>query len=266
MVKPAKIRRAYADTPQGQVHYRVIGEGDAVVLMHWAPASGRQHALLMEQLSARGFCVYAPDLMGYGDSDKPDRQWSIEDHAVNLRHWLDAVGLDSVYLYGGHTTAAVAVELSIEHPDRVRALVLDGSPVYDPAERAALVGTYAPPLVLHADGRQMQWAWDRAYRHPSLPLDEVFGDCLDLLKAGFTYHTAYEAVWAYDMAPRLPRLTTRTLALTTPDDPFAKAHRQVVADVPQCQEFLGPSRTSRSAVQRAEAEAKLFADFFRATS
>ncbi|HRX88018.1 MAG TPA: hypothetical protein P5528_01115, partial [Steroidobacteraceae bacterium] len=71
------MKRAYADTPDGQVHYRVAGTGQPIVLMHWAPSSGRQHEQLLPLLAARGFRAFAPDLMGYGDSDKPDRQWSI---------------------------------------------------------------------------------------------------------------------------------------------------------------------------------------------
>jgi len=264
MPAPAeRHRRAYVDTPAGQVHYRIAGAGDPVVLMHWAPGSGRQHELLLGRLASRGFRVVAPDLMGYGDSDKPDRQWSIAEHACNLGHLLDALGLDSVFLYGGHTTAAVATEFAVTARLRVRALVLDGSPVLDAADRAARVGRYAPPLQLAADGSHMSWAWARSLRHPNMPLEEAFADSVDLLKAGHTYHTGYEAVWAYDMAARLPLLDVPVLAMTTPDDPLAEAHRRVVATVPSCREFVGAPRASQSAAQRAAMTADLLDRFFR---
>lgn len=259
----ATLRRGYADTPAGQVHYRTAGEGDPVVLMHWAPGSGRQHTVLAELLAARGFQVFAPDLMGYGDSDKPDQQWSIADHARNLADFLDSLALDAIFLYGGHTTAAVATEFSIASPARVHALVLDGSPVYDAEQRAAYAGSYALPLRLAADGSHMQWAWQRALRYPDMPLEEAFADCVDLLKAGHTYHTGYEAVWAYDMAPRLPLLSVPVLAMTTPDDPLADAHQQVLALVAGCQEFVGLARSSQSMTQRAVVAAEVFETFFR---
>jgi pimeloyl-ACP methyl ester carboxylesterase len=256
-------RRAYADTPDGQVHYRVAGTGEPIVLMHWAPSSGRQHSVLLVQLAARGFCAIAPDLMGYGDSDKPDRQWSIGDYSRNLGDLLDALELSAVYLYGGHTTAAVATEFAVTSPSRVQALALDGSPVYDAAQRAAFAGSYALPLQLETDGSHMLWAWQRSLRSPTMPLEEVFADCVDLLKAGHTYHTGYEAVWAYDMAARLPLLTVPTVAMTTPDDPLADAHQQVMAAVPGCQEFVGPARASQTVVERAALAADFLEEFCR---
>jgi pimeloyl-ACP methyl ester carboxylesterase len=258
----ASVRRSYADTPDGQIHYRVAGAGDPVVMLHWAPGSGRQNEETVSLLAARGYRVFAPDLMGYGDSDKPDRQWSIADHAENLGGLLDSLGLDAVFIYGGHTTAAIATEYAVTSPKRVRALVLDGSPVYDLAERQKLAGSYAPPMEITADGNHMRWAWKRALRHENMPLEEAFADCLDLLKAGRTYHTGYEAVFAYDMAARLPLLTMPVLAMTTADDPLAGAHQHVMNTVPNCKEHIGPSRTSQTIKQRAATTADLFDHFF----
>lgn len=255
------MKRAYADTPDGQVHYRVAGTGQPIVLMHWAPSSGRQHEQLLPLLAARGFRAFAPDLMGYGDSDKPDRQWSIADHARNLGDFLDTLELPAVFLYGGHTTAAVATEFAIMSPARVKALVLDGSPVLEAADRASRAGKYAPPLELAADGSHMIWAWQRSLRHPSMPLDEAFAASIDLLKAGRTYHTGYEAVWAYDMGARLPLLALPVLALTTPADPLADAHQSVLRLVADCREFVGPSLASQSVKERAEMMADVLSKF-----
>jgi pimeloyl-ACP methyl ester carboxylesterase len=257
-----KMRRSYADTADGQVHYRVAGSGNAVVMLHWAPGSGRQNEETVKLLASRGYQVFAPDLMGYGDSDKPDRQWSISDYAKNLGGLLDCLGLDTAFIYGGHTTAAIAAEYAVTEPTRVRALVLDGSPVYDMSEREKMAGSYAPPMEIKADGSHMRWAWERALRHENMPLDEALADCVDLLKAGRTYHTGYEAVFAYDMAERLPLLSMPVLAMTTLDDPLASAHKHVMNAVPDCREFIGPSRASQTIEQRAAITAELFDKFF----
>ena len=96
MTSNTAIKRAYADTKYGQVHYRHTGSGDPLVLMHWCPGNGRQYQNTLAQFAERGYAAFAPDLAGYGDSDKPDRQWSIEDFAVNLGEFLDFLHLDSV--------------------------------------------------------------------------------------------------------------------------------------------------------------------------
>jgi hypothetical protein len=68
------------------------------------------------------------------------------------------------------------------------------------------------------------------------------------------------------MAPRLPLLTMPVLAMTTPDDPLADAHKHVMGSVPQCREFIGPPRVSQTMEQRAVTSADLFEKFFRTVS
>ncbi len=228
MTSNTTIKRAYADTEFGQNHYRHTGSGDPLVLMHGCPGSGRTYESVIAQFAERRYAVYAPDLPGYGDSDKPDRQWSIEDFAANMRDVLDYLRLDQVFLFGSHTSAAVVTEFAVQNPQRVRRLVLDGSPAWDAKRRAEMTGTYVPPLKLTPEGDHMMWAWNRSYRRPEMPLERVFASAVDLLKAGFTYHTGYEAVFAYDMEQRLPEIRVPTLALTSEDDPLFVEHQKVM--------------------------------------
>jgi pimeloyl-ACP methyl ester carboxylesterase len=256
------ITRAFATTPDGQVHYRVVGEGPPVVLLHWAPGSGRQNASVAAMVSQRRFRVFSPDLMGYGDSDKPATNWTIFDYARNLGFFLDALGLDSAYIYGGHTSAAISAEFAANSPHRVKALILDGSPLYDEVERKSLVGSYAKPMEIDRRGKHMNWAWKRAMRHENMSVEEAFADCIDLLKAGCYYHVGYDATFSYDMSKSLPKLRMPTLAMTNPDDPLFQAHEKVVAKIPNCLQFIGPPRFAKSMRERNELEARVLAEFF----
>ena len=260
------IKRRFADTPEGQVHYRVAGAGDPLILMHWAPGCGRQHERVLPLFAQRGYTALAPDLMGYGDSDKPDRQWSIADFAANLGHFMDALSLESAFLYGGHATAAVATEFAITATGRVRRLVLDGSPIYDAKERAENAGTYAKPLQLSKDGEHMLWAWRRSFRQPTMPLEEVFAATLDLLKAGFTWHTGYEAVFGYDMASRLPLLRVPVLAMTSTDDPLYEANKVVMAQAPQVVEHVTENRSALAPGERAQQFVAVIDEFLRSSA
>ncbi len=236
------IKRAYADTPEGQVHLRRAGEGDPLVLMHWCPSNGRQYEPVMPGFAARGYSVYAPDLMGYGNSDKPDRQWAIADFATNLGHVLDALDLEAVDLVGGHTSAAVCAEFAVEHPDRIKRLVLDGCPARPTEVRAERKGTYALPLKLTADGEHMMWAWKRSFRRPDMPLDRAFLSAVDLLKAGFTWHTGYDASSDYDMESRLPELRVPTLVMSAPEDPLNEYFEKCVSLIPDSRSHLFQGR------------------------
>ena len=251
MTSNTTIKRAYADTEYGQIHYRQAGSGDPLVLMHYCPSNGRQYQHTLAQFAERGYAAFAPDLAGYGDSDKPDRQWSIEDFAVNLGEFLDFLHLDSVLLVGGHTSAAISTEFAVENPQRVRRLALDGSPAWDATRRAEMTGTYVPPLKLSPEGDHMMWAWKRSYRRPEMPLERVFASAVDLLKAGFTYHTGYEAVFAYDMEARLREINVPTLALTADEDPLFVEHQKVMRLVPGVKEHTFEGRGPLSDPDRA---------------
>jgi pimeloyl-ACP methyl ester carboxylesterase len=80
------------------------------------------------------FAVYVPDLPGFGASDKPRRVLSIAEMAETLTAWMDAVGLERVYLLGNslgcHTISMVAAR----HPERVAGTILV-APHGDPGGR-----------------------------------------------------------------------------------------------------------------------------------
>ncbi|HYQ15362.1 MAG TPA: alpha/beta fold hydrolase, partial [Polyangiaceae bacterium] len=58
-------------TPGGLLHVRVIGTGPPVLLLHGFPDTSLGFRDLCEALAARGFRAIAPDLRGFGLSDKP---------------------------------------------------------------------------------------------------------------------------------------------------------------------------------------------------
>lgn len=66
----------------------------------------------------------ALDLRGRGDSGKPARGYGLHAHAGDVVRLLDALGLERGLLVGHSMGAYVATQTAIDHPDRVRGLVL----------------------------------------------------------------------------------------------------------------------------------------------
>ena len=64
------IKRAFLDTDDGQILYCLGGKGDPLMLLHMAPRSSDEFLEVMPLL-AQERQVIAMDLMGLGDSDKP---------------------------------------------------------------------------------------------------------------------------------------------------------------------------------------------------
>ena len=112
----------------GQVRYREEGTGTPVVLVHGIGRSledwGEQHELLAGQ----GYRVVSVDLAGFGESAPLREPYSLPAFARFLEAFLDAAGItEPAHLVGNSLGGAVAMQLAVQSPERVRSLVLAGS-------------------------------------------------------------------------------------------------------------------------------------------
>lgn len=116
---PAKQR---ARTAGGELAYLDAGEGPAVVLLHGFPQSSFAWRDLAGLLAGR-FRVVAPDLLGAGDSDKPDDA-PLDIHAQTryVRELLAGLGIDRFGVVGAGHGGGVAQLLAVD--GGVEALVL----------------------------------------------------------------------------------------------------------------------------------------------
>ncbi|HLM94791.1 MAG TPA: haloalkane dehalogenase [Acidimicrobiales bacterium] len=125
----------YVEVPCGdgigsiRVHY--IDEGPAsgaekILLMHGEPSWCYLYRKMVVPLTSAGFRVIAPDLVGFGRSDKPDRRtdYTYARHVEWMRAaLLDELGLSGLTLVGQDWGGLVGLRLVAEHPDRFRRVV-----------------------------------------------------------------------------------------------------------------------------------------------
>jgi 2-hydroxymuconate-semialdehyde hydrolase len=115
----------------GELAYVDMGEGPPVLFLHGFPTSSflwRREAWLLAQRTR----VIAPDLLGYGESDKPDDA-DLSEHAQAgyIRELLDELEVREVAVVGHDIGGGIAQMLAVDgHPD-VRALVLVDSVCFD---------------------------------------------------------------------------------------------------------------------------------------
>lgn len=100
-----------------------LGQGDPVVLIHGFTASKESWFFNMEALGSH-FRVLAPDLPGYGQSTKVVENPPIAFYASWIHRLLDQQGIESAHLVGNSMGGAIAMELALQDPKRVRKLVL----------------------------------------------------------------------------------------------------------------------------------------------
>lgn len=118
-------------TSGGEVAVVDIGQGPAVVLLHGFPLSSFQWRSFIPQLAPK-FRVIAPDLLGAGDSDKPQdpAELRIRPQSTVMRELLDALDVDRYAVVGAGAGGGVAQRLTVDDP-RVEALVLMNCPAFD---------------------------------------------------------------------------------------------------------------------------------------
>jgi haloalkane dehalogenase len=110
------VRRILGST----MHYRESGEGTPIVFLHGNPTSSY---LWRHVLPAVGTGrLLAPDLIGMGESGKPDIDYTFADHASYLDAWFDALDLRDVILVGHDWGGALAFDWASRHPGRVRGI------------------------------------------------------------------------------------------------------------------------------------------------
>ncbi|HEY3878498.1 MAG TPA: haloalkane dehalogenase [Trebonia sp.] len=199
----APLRIGYvADGPAG---------GPVVLLLHGEPSWSFLYRTMLPVLAEAGLRAIAPDLPGFGRSDKPA---DIADHSY-ARHveWMrafafDALDLRDVTLVGQDWGGLIGLRLAAEHPDRFAALVAanTGLPTGD---------TDMPPV---------WWSFRKAVERAQV-LDIarfVQGGCQRPLSQA--ERAAYDAPFpdeTYKAGPRAMPL----LVPTRPDDPASAANR-----------------------------------------
>jgi 2-hydroxy-6-oxonona-2,4-dienedioate hydrolase len=97
----------------------------AVVLVHGLGVASTYMVPTAVRL-AREYRVYAPDLPGFGHSDKPPRTLDIPELADALVAWMDTAGLERVALVGNSLGCQIIVDSAIRYHARVEKLVLQG--------------------------------------------------------------------------------------------------------------------------------------------
>jgi pimeloyl-ACP methyl ester carboxylesterase len=113
-----------------RTNYLESGSGEDVVLVHGSGPGVTAYAnwrLVLPELGRDFHCV-APDMVGFGYSERPDNpDYSVQTWADQTLAVMDALGIDKAHMIGNSFGGAIALRLASQHPDRVGKLVLMGS-------------------------------------------------------------------------------------------------------------------------------------------
>jgi len=109
-----------------RMHVVDEGEGPPVLLLHGEPTSSYLWRNVIPPLVANGHRAVAPDLIGFGRSDKPsDVGWYTYDrHVSSIAALVDALGLSGITLVVHDWGGPIGLRYAVEHEDLVDRLVI----------------------------------------------------------------------------------------------------------------------------------------------
>jgi len=122
----------YVEVPDGEggelrVHYLDEGPADAdpVLLLHGEPSWSFLYRKMIPVITAAGHRAVAPDLVGFGRSDKPSKRadYTYQRHVDWMRALLEQLDLRNVTFVGQDWGGLIGLRLVAEHPDRFARVV-----------------------------------------------------------------------------------------------------------------------------------------------
>jgi haloalkane dehalogenase len=208
----------YVDVPDGEggklrVHYIDEGPRDAgtVLMLHGEPSWCYLYRKMVPIITVAGFRAVAPDLIGFGRSDKPSKRtdYTYQRHVDWLTSFLEQVDLRNITLVCQDWGGLIGLRLAAEHPDRFARIVA--------------ANTFLPTGDIPAGEAFMRWQ----QFSQEAPVFHVGG----IVKGGCATQLAPEVIEAYNApfpddsykegARQFPLLVP-----TKPDDAASEANRK----------------------------------------
>ena len=203
-----------------KTNYLEAGTGDPVVLIHGSGPGVTSYAnwrLVLPAL-AENFRVLAPDMVGFGFSERPANiEYGVQTWADQVVGLMDTLELPKAHLVGNSFGGAIALRVATQHPDRVGKLVLMGS-----------MGVPFPIT----EGLERVWGYEPSFENMRKVLD-VFAYSRDLVNdelAEVRYRGSIQPGFQESFAAMFPAPRQRWVeAMCTPEDEIRQLpHRTLI--------------------------------------
>ncbi|HWC36138.1 MAG TPA: alpha/beta hydrolase [Mycobacteriales bacterium] len=229
-----------------RLHVAEAGAGPLILLLHGFPEFWWSWRHQLVALSQAGYRVVAPDLRGYGASDKPPRGYDVPTLAADLAGLVRALGeREAVFVghdWGGHLAWSVAAihpavvrklaVLSIAHPLRFQqALRQDGAQRRASAYIARFQAPWSPERWLVADDAANVGALLHSWGGPGFPDAETEARCREAMQVLYVPNRALEYYrWSVRSMVRTDGRRYRTLM----ERPIAAPTLQLHGELDPC--------------------------------
>ena len=106
-----------------RIHYYEAGKGGNIILLHGLGAAADIWAANIPALSPH-YHVVVPDQLGFGNSDKPPREYKVQTWVEFLNLFMQSLHIPKATIVGNSLGGWIAVDFARQHPEKVDRLVL----------------------------------------------------------------------------------------------------------------------------------------------
>lgn len=225
-------RTRYAESPKGS--------GNVVLLIHGLGGSAESWANNIGPLG-RQFHVFAPDLIGFGMSEKPPVRYTMRFFTKFLHRFMQRTAIRRASLVGSSMGGQIAAEFALEHPGSVERLVLVSPAGIPPKEFRGTKELWSYARIF--DARNLKQVRDalRSLATDDSPIDEEY------VKSVYQYkmmegakHAFFSSLRGSGTAPRLvnrlSNIDARTLVVWGKEDRMIPARYSApfITKMPDC--------------------------------
>lgn len=256
----AQMRTATAHLSSGvDVHYVEQGApgAEAILFLHGWPDSWFSYSRVLELLPPDRYHAFAYDQRGFGDSQRPDHGYTIDDYAADAVAFLDAVDVAQATIVGHSFGSFVARRMTRIAPGRVSRLVLIGSAV-SPLNDVTLEVRDILQDLHGSVSPEFTREFAQSTLHAPVPAAFFEGIVAECLKApAMTWRRSWDGFLAFDDTAQLGRISAPTLiiwgehdALFTRDDQtglvaaIPGARLAIYPDTGHCPNWEHPERVT----------------------
>jgi 4,5:9,10-diseco-3-hydroxy-5,9,17-trioxoandrosta-1(10),2-diene-4-oate hydrolase len=240
------VQDQYMQVGQIRTRFWTVGDEETIVVLIHGIGSSMEYWIHNIHTLAKHHRVYAMDLVGNGRSDKPAAPYSFPYFAQFVNDFLQAQNIDRVSLIGNSMGGGVALQFTLQFPDKVEKLVLVDSAglgrevsLFFRLPTLPLVGKWLTRPRREGTAQLMR----EAFYDPALITDELVdfnyqmstlpgaqGAILSTLRRNITLRGVQDHIWRA-IVDNLHNITAPTLVIWGQQDRILPvAHAQVARD------------------------------------
>jgi pimeloyl-ACP methyl ester carboxylesterase len=220
-------------TLDGPIHYQQAGEGPTLLLIHGMGSSCGNWQQNLEHLAQR-FRVYAPCILGLGDSGRPIREYCFEKYSEAMFNFMDHINLQSTLIIGHSLGAMLAVQMAASCPERVVGVVLEGCPAWTDEDRERFPIDMAS--LAYEDGSPKPYSLEELKPLYYRPTEEILAEFnKDRLKPGSWNMAWIRALSAFDIRDAIKKVRVPSLVVFGEAEAYRQHEQYFLDSIPNVQ-------------------------------